>query len=232
MKYINILNVKNLRNKLKLLVLEDDQFISEQIQTYFELNDHKVDVFYDGESLLQNAILESYDMFLFDINTPKKNGIDTLKAIRTEGINTPAMFLTAMSDIDFVKDGYSAGCNDYVRKPFNLDEVELRIIQLLHQNNQAIQIDDEYSFDTSKMELLYKNSIVELSTTQKDFIYLLIKNIGTIVPQNIIINYIWDEKDVCDNTLRTHIKKLRAKLKNNFIINIRNSGYKIEKYLK
>ena len=217
---------------MKLLVLEDDKFICEQIQTYFELNDHKVDVFYDGESLLQNAILDSYDIFLFDINTPKKNGIDTLKSIRTEGIHTPAIFLTAMSDIDFVKQGYEAGCNDYVRKPFNLDEVELRIIQLLHKDIETIKLDTEYSFDISKMELLYKENIVDLSITQKDFLYLLIKNIGSIVPPHIIIDYIWDEKDVCDNTLRTHIKKLRSKLKNNFIINVRNSGYKIEKYIK
>jgi len=214
---------------MKLLVLEDDQFICEQIQTYFELNDHKVDIFYDGESLLQNAFLSSYDMFLFDINTPKKNGIDTLKEIRNEGINTPAMFLTAMSDIDFVKKGYAAGCNDYVRKPFNLDEVELRIIQLLHKNIETIKIDEDYSFNTLKMKLLYKDDLVDLSITQKDFIYLLTKNIGSIVPPDIIIDYIWDDKDVCDNTLRTHIKKLRAKLKNNFIINVRNSGYKIEK---
>ncbi|MEA2018040.1 MAG: response regulator transcription factor [Campylobacterota bacterium] len=216
---------------MKLLVLEDDQFICEQIQTYFELNDHKVDIFNDGETLLENAILDSYDLFLLDINTPKKNGIDTLKMIRSEGINTPAIFLTAMSDIDFVKKGYEAGCNDYVRKPFNLDEVELRITQLLHKNNKIIKIDKNYRFNTTKMELFYNDTIVNLSLTQKDFIYLLIKNIGSIVPPDIIIDYIWDEKYICDNTLRTHIKKLRAKLKNNFIINVRNSGYKIEKYI-
>lgn len=215
---------------MKILVLEDDEFICEQIQTYFELNDHKVDVFYDGETLLEEAILDSYDILLFDINTPKKNGIETLKEIRNQDINTPAIFLTAMSDIDFVKQGYSAGCNDYVRKPFNLDEVNLRIIQLLHKDNQHIKIDDDYSFDISKMELVYQDKIVELSTSQKDFLYILIKNIGSVIPPSIIIDYIWDDKTVCDNTLRTHIKKLRAKLKNNFIINVRNSGYKIAKY--
>ena len=211
-------------------MLEDDVFICDQIKTYFELNDHIVDVYNNGEALLHNALLDFYDIFLFDINTPKKNGLETLDYIRRDGINTPAIFLTALSDLEFVKKGYEVGCNDYVRKPFSLEEVELRIIQLLHKNSNNVSIDKEYSFDISKMQLFYNNNIVDLTVAQKDLLYILIKNIDTIVPPDIIKNYVWEDKDVCDNTLRTQIKKLRAKLKNNFITNIRNSGYKIEKY--
>jgi len=214
---------------VKLLVLEDDEFICEQIQTYFELNNHTVETYYDGESLLDNAILEDFDIFLFDINTPKKNGIETLSEIRAENINTPAIFLTALGEIEFVKQGYDAGCNDYVRKPFNLEELELRIIQLLHKNVSTVKIDENYSFDTAKMVLYYKEKTIELSNLQKNLLYILIKNIGTIVPTDTIIDYVWNDKDICNNTLRTQIKKLRLKLETNFIINIRNSGYKIEK---
>lgn len=154
---------------MKLLVLEDDEFICEQIQTYFELNNHTVETYYDGESLLGNAILEDFDIFLFDINTPKKNGIETLSEIRAENINTPAIFLTALGEIEFVKQGYDAGCNDYVRKPFNLEELELRIMQLLHKNVSTVKIDENYSFDTAKMELYYKEKTIELSNLQKTF---------------------------------------------------------------
>lgn len=214
---------------MKLLVLEDDTFICEQIQTYFELNNHTVETYYDGLTLLENAILEDFDIFLFDINTPRKNGIETLKEIRKEDIDTPAIFLTALGEIEFVKQGYDAGCNDYVRKPFNLEEVELRIMKLLHQSGSKVKIDNEYSFDTSKMELYWNDKSIELSILQQNLLYILVKNIGSIVPTNTIIDYVWNDKDVCNNTLRTQIKKLRLKLKNNFIINVRNSGYKIEK---
>jgi len=214
---------------VKLLVLEDDTFICEQIQTYFELNNHTVETYHDGESLLENAILADFDIFLFDINTPKKNGIETLQEIRKENITTPAIFLTALGEIEFVKQGYNAGCNDYVRKPFNLEEVELRIIQLLHKNISKVQINDKYSFDTAKMELYLNENIVELSILQKNLLYILIKNIGSVVPPSTIIDYVWNDKNVCNNTLRTQIKKLRLKLENNFIVNVRNSGYKIEK---
>ena len=80
---------------MKLLVLEDDDFISQQIKTYFELNNHIVDIYNNGETLLNDAILESYDIFLFDINTPKKNGLDTLKQIRDDNIQTPAIFFNS-----------------------------------------------------------------------------------------------------------------------------------------
>ena len=211
---------------MKILLLEDDEFICKQIQTYFELNDHIVDTFNDGESLLDEAILEHYDIFLFDINTPKKNGIETLESIRKSGIDTPAIFLTAMSDMEFVKKGYAAGCNDYVRKPFNLEEVELRVMKLTTKNLETIvQITPNYKFNLSKMQLLYQNNTVNLNQKEKDILYILLKNRTEAVNPNIIIDYVWNDINVCNNTLRTQIKKLRIKLKENFISTIRNSGY-------
>lgn len=213
---------------MKILLLEDDDFICEQIKTYFELNDHFVDVYHDGEALLENALLDNFDIFLFDINTPKKNGLETLAEIRKTNTATPSIFLTALSDIEFVKKGYNAGCNDYVRKPFNIEELELRIMQLVHKNSQnIIKIDRNYNFDMSHMELAFDDIPVSLNVQEKNLIYILLKNKGTVVPPETIKDYVWEDKSVCDNTLRTKIKKLRSKLKNNFIQNVRNLGYKI-----
>ena len=215
---------------MKILLLEDDEFICEQVKNYFELDGHDVDFFNDGEELLDNAVLDIYDIFLFDINTPKKDGFETLTYIRQKGISTPAMFLTAMSDIEHVKKGYDIGCSDYIRKPFILEEVELRINQILYpNNNMKVKISHEYEFDLSNMRLFYKEIEVAVNKHERALLYILVKNLGNIVTPYVIKDYVWEDKDVCDNTLRTQIKKLRAKLKENFIINIRNSGYKIEK---
>ncbi|QKJ22996.1 response regulator transcription factor [Poseidonibacter lekithochrous] len=216
---------------MKILLLEDDNFICESIKSYFELDGNKVDFFNDGEELLDNAILTNYDIFLFDINTPKKNGFETLKAIRDDGISTPAIYLTAQSDIEHVKQGYALGCSDYVRKPFILDELELRINQILHKDldSDNVKITESYSFNLCSMQLAFEGESIDLKQQEKDLLYILVKNIGNIVSPSIIKDYVWDEKDVCDNTLRTQIKKIRTKLKENFIVNIRNSGYKIEK---
>lgn len=217
---------------MKILLLEDDTFICESIKSYFELDGNKVDFYHDGEELLDNAILSNYDIFLLDINTPKKNGFETLKAIRQEGINTPAIYLTAQSDIEHVKEGYALGCSDYVRKPFILDELELRINKIVHKDIDCddIKLSDNYIFNLSNMQLFYNGNPIDLKQHERNLLYLLVKNIGTILSPSVIKDYVWDDKDVCDNTLRTQIKKIRAKLKDNFIINVRNAGYKIEKY--
>jgi DNA-binding response OmpR family regulator len=214
---------------MKILILEDDEFISNQIKTYFELNEHSVEVYNNGETLLNSAILSSFDIFLFDINTPKINGIDTLKIIRDDNINTPAIFLTALSDISDMKLAYNVGCNDYIKKPFNLEEVELRINQLIHKNNiKLIKIYENYTFDVKNMNLKYQKNEVNLNHKEKALIYILVKNIPNVVESDQIINYVWDNKFICNNTLRTHIKKIRLKLKDNFIENIKNVGYKIK----
>lgn len=216
---------------MKILLLEDDDFICEQVKEYFELDGNRVDYFNDGEALLDNAILENYDVFLLDINTPKKNGLETLEIIRNRGITTPAIYLTAQSDIEHVKRGYAVGCNDYVRKPFNYEELELRIQQQIHKTiDSQVTINEYYSFDLSAMQLYFKEEQVALTVAEKNLLYILVKNMGSVISPVTIKDYVWEEKDVCDNTLRTQIKKLRAKLKENFIVNIRNSGYKIEKY--
>ncbi|WP_298753172.1 response regulator transcription factor [uncultured Arcobacter sp.] len=217
---------------MKLLLLEDDEFICQSIKNYFELDGNKVDYYLDGESLLENAILENYDIFLFDINTPKKNGFETLKNIREDGIKTPAIYITAQNDISHVQKAYSLGCNDYIRKPFILEELELRINQILYKTmgEEDIKLTKNYKFNLHTMQLFFKNNPVDLSQQEKELLYILVKNIGTIMNPEIIKYYVWDGSDICDNTLRTKIKKIRGKLEENFIINIRNSGYKIEKY--
>lgn len=217
---------------MKILLLEDDMFICESIKSYFELDGNKVDFFNDGEELLDNAILLNYDIFLFDINTPKKNGFETLEEIRKQDISTPTIYLTAQSDIEHIKKGYELGCNDYIRKPFIFQELELRINQILNKNSNTntIKISPSYSYNINSMNLYFDKKIIDLSLQEKNLLYILVKNMGTIVSSSDIKDYVWDEKDVCDNTLRTQIKKLRTKIEDNFILNVRNAGYKIEKY--
>ncbi|PLY06683.1 MAG: DNA-binding response regulator [Arcobacter sp.] len=154
----------------------------------------------------------------------------TLREIRKIS-STPAIYLTAMNDLDHVKEGYKAGCNDYVRKPFLFEELELRINQLIHNEcMDNISINENYSYNLCNMQLFYKNKSIDLNGQEKELLYILVKNIGNTINPDIIKDYVWEEKNICDNTLRTTIKKLRSKLEDNFITNVRNVGYKIEKY--
>lgn len=218
---------------MKLLILEDDRFIRDEIETYFKMKGHEVSGYENADELFDDMNLENYDILLLDINLPGFNGFDTLKELRKFNINTPVIFITSMSEIDYVKEAYSLGCNDYIRKPFYFEELELRINKLLLKNSSSniIVLNNTYKFDITKLELIdNEDNEIELSKNEKNLIFLLIKNAPHIVSYDTIIEYVWQAKPINSNTLRTQIKKLRAKLKHNFIINIRGSGYKIEKY--
>ena len=221
---------------MKILILEDDDFIRDEVKTYFEMKNHTVDGYSNADELFENESLGSYDIFLFDINMPGANGFETLKELRSFNINTPVIFITSMSDIDYVKEAFSLGCNDYVRKPFYFEELELRINNLLLKNNSLeniIPLNDIYSFDINKMELIDSDkNEVELNKNEKNLIFLLVKNLSHTVSYDKIIEYVWHDKPINSNTLRTQIKKLRSKLKKDFIVNIRGLGYKINRYDK
>jgi DNA-binding response OmpR family regulator len=213
---------------MKILLLEDDQLIAEQIINYFELFDHKVTHYDNGMTLVENANPSAYDIMLLDINTPGLSGLEVLKELRAYSISTPAIFVTAMSDLDHLKQAYTLGCNDYVRKPFDIEELEIRIEHLIKQDcSHLINITSLYAFNMKMEKLYYKGNEVHINTKERAFLYLLLRHKNNIVSKESIHNYVWEDKPISENTLRTMIKKLRDKLDENFIISHRGSGYKI-----
>jgi len=216
---------------LKIILLEDDELIAEEIKLYFEIKNCSVECYLNGEELLENANIYSTDIFLLDINMPIKNGIETLEEIRAMGVNTPAIFLTSMSDISTIKLGFKVGCSDYMRKPFHFEELELRINKLVLENSsKKVQLGPNQFYDTTSIELYENEKIIDFTENEKNLIYYLVKNLNHVVNSSTLMDYVWDDKIVNSNTLRTLIKKIRSKLSYDFIQNIRGSGYKIENY--
>ena len=213
---------------MKIAVVEDDQFIAQEIESYFKLKNRVVTLFFDGLDFLNDDRVGSFDIILLDINIPKMDGIDTFKELREFNIDTPVIFLTSVSDIDCIKKAYSLGCNDYIRKPFYFEELEIKIDKILGISNKCIEIDSEYSFDLDLLVLKFNKKEVEINEKERRLLYQLIKNRGNSVSSEVLIDYVWDDKFINKNTLRTQIRKLRAKVKNDFIKNIRGFGYKIE----
>ncbi len=214
---------------MKIAILEDDEFIANEIKIYFSNKNAKVLCFHNGDGLLNYASLASFDIFLLDIDMPHQNGIEILKQIRSLNIKTPAIFVTSMSDIDYVKKAFNAGCNDYIRKPFYFEELELRINKLLNLcYDKACRLSKIHNFFPNTLILKENEKPIDLSDNERRLIYILVKNAGHFVSSEFLLEYIWEDKNVDANTLRTQIKKLRHKLKSNFIINSRGYGYKIE----
>lgn len=213
---------------MKIALLEDDKIIAEQIADYFKTNNHSVICFGDGESFLYAEEIISTDIFLLDINTPKLSGLEVLKEVKRFNFTQPIIFITAMSDISYIKEAFGGGASDYIKKPFLFEELELRIHRLLHNSNRTIYFNG-FEFNFSNMKLFFGPNEIELSDLEKKLIYTLARNIGNFISSQMLIDYVWDDGAICENTLRTKIKRLREKLGKDIIKNSRNMGYKIEK---
>jgi DNA-binding response OmpR family regulator len=213
---------------MKILLVEDDEFIGDSIKDYFEFQGNKVDYFSNPKKALNTIHPLYYDIFLFDVNMKEMSGFELYKELKRY-VQVPVIFITAYSDIAHIEEAFDIGASDYIKKPFDFKELELRIKRLLFKNTSCIKINKDYKFDLRKLKLFYKDNEVELTPNEKYFLELLFQNINQVVSSEIIKDYIWEDKSICDNTLRTQVKKLRAKLKDNFIKNVRGSGYKIER---
>jgi len=213
---------------MKILLVEDDEFIGESIKDYFEMQGNKVDYFSNPKTAIENIYPNHYDIFLFDINMEGMNGFSLYEELKKYS-DTPVIFITAYSDVDHLEEAFNLGAADYIKKPFEFKELELRIKKLLFNKTSCIHVGENYKFDLKKLKLFYQNEEVELTPNEKYFLELLFQNIGQVVDSETIKDYIWEDKVVCDNTLRTQVKKLRSKLKENFIKNVRGTGYKIER---
>ena len=214
---------------MKILLVEDDTFIGESIKDYFELQGNRVDYYSSPVKALEEIYPSNYDVFLIDINMPGMNGYEFYKELKNYASDVPVIFITAYSDIDHIEEAFDIGAADYIKKPFDLKELELRIKRLVFKKTNDIKINENYRFDLNKLKLFYNDEEVELTQNEKYFLEILVKNIGQVVDNETLKDYVWDGKDICSNTIRTHVKKLRNKLKENFIKNVRGSGYKIEK---
>ncbi|QCT94369.1 response regulator transcription factor [Caminibacter mediatlanticus TB-2] len=214
---------------MKILVVEDDIFIGESIKDYFELQGNRVDYYSSPLKALEEIYPSNYDIFLIDINMPEMNGYEFYNELKNYASDVPVIFITAYSDIEHIEKAFDLGAADYIKKPFELKELELRVKRLVFKKTNCVEITENYKFDLGKLKLFYKNKEVDLTQNEKYFLELLVKNIGQVVDTTTLRDYVWDGKDICNNTIRTHVKKLRSKLKENFIKNVRGSGYKIEK---
>ncbi|WP_200762621.1 response regulator transcription factor [Nitrosophilus alvini] len=215
---------------MKILLLEDDHLLRKHISKYLELKGHKVDSFADGEELLENANLYDYDFFILDINVPNFSGFDILEYIKGKHLDTPVIFISALVGIDDIKKAFKLGCSDYLKKPFELAELEIRMENILskfHRENRIKFADNlEYDFDN---KILYKNGKeIILSKKQNDIMNILLKNRGKVVPFETIADYVWGDTSIDYRTISSHLRDIRKQIGSDVVKNVRGVGYIIK----
>ncbi|EAK0811671.1 response regulator transcription factor [Campylobacter lari] len=219
----------------KILLLEDDLSLNEIINEALSDEGFKVSCVYDAQEALEKAYEENFDLWIFDVKVPKGNGFEVLKELRESAKKTPAIFLTSLSMLDDVKQGFLSGCDDYIKKPFDVDELIIRVKNIIkrnfsHQKEDLILLSSSknISFDPINKTLYQNEEIINLTNKEKELLALLLKKRPHFVNIETIFDEIWslDEEPVI-MSLRVYIKNLRKILGKDLIINQRNIGYAI-----
>ena len=219
---------------MKILLLEDDIALSDIMSEYLEDNNFELDLVYDGEEALESAYESQYDLYIFDVNVPAIKGFDLLQTLRESGDTTPTIFVTSLNDIDDVSKGFESGADDYLKKPFELAELLLRIKNIqkrsfTQQRSTIIHIDKTITFDI-ETELLYTGE-ESVSLPQKELKLLkhFLKHPNEIITFESLNEVLWDyDETPSSESLRAHIKNLRKHLTKDKIQNLRGLGYRFE----
>ena len=216
----------------KILILEDDDLFASTLEDFLSDEGFEVDIAKDGEECLELNFKKNYDLYIFDINVPKINGLDLLEQLRQSDDNTPTIFLTSYKDKDTLHDAFLKGCDDYLKKPADLDELILRIKALLKRNKKqfkVIDLSNNFTFNPSTKRV-YENEVdLNLPIKVLDLIELFLENKGEIVTKNMIISKLWTtQEEYSEGSIRVYINHIKKLLGKESILNIKGIGYKIE----
>jgi len=217
---------------MRVLLLEDDYLYRVTIQDFLEANGYEVDDYDDGEEALDAIYSNAYALLLLDIRVPSMDGYEILKDIRANGIKTPVIMLTSLTDIQNLSLGYELGCSDYLRKPFELKELRYRVEYIIKTHNfksseDVVELSEVYSFDTKAKTLLKNRQSVELGKHGVDLVSFLVQNRGNYISLETLKDVVWEGKDISYADIRMCVKRVREKCDKDFISNKKLVGYKI-----
>ena len=212
---------------MHILLLEDDVILQEIIEEFLVENGYRVTAFYDGEKAL-NAIGEShYDLLLLDVNVPSINGFEILEYLREIGNTTPAIYITSLSGIGDLKKGFDLGAEDYLKKPFDLEELQVRIEHIARRMHLQEEIDlDGMKFIPKAHQIQIGEETVEIRQKEAQILEYFVRNQGKIISYEEIIENVWgNEHPPTYATIRTYIKNLRKIFDKSYFCNIKGEGY-------
>lgn len=217
---------------MKILLLEDDTLLNEIIEEFLEELGYEVVSTFDGEEALEAIYEDSFDLLLLDVNVPTLNGFDLLKRLKESLIDIPTIYITSLHTSKDMEKGFDSGADDYIKKPFHLSELKLRInnIKRLRQieSSGIANLSNEISYNYDTKYITVGEVQTHLSKTEaKVFEYFLKNRDKSLSIEEIALNnWVYDEVPT-DTTIRTYIKNLRKILGRDRITNIKGVGYKL-----
>lgn len=220
----------------KILLAEDDENLGMLLSEYLQAKGYATDLMPNGEEAYNAFVAKKYDICIFDVMMPKKDGFTLAKEIRMLNAEVPIIFLTAKTMKEDILQGFKVGADDYLAKPFSMEELLLRIEAILRRTigasvTQEVYVLGKFKFDTQKQQLIKGDKVIKLTTKESELLKLLCANANKVLERNIALKTIWvDDNYFNARSMDVYITKLRKHLKDDptvEIINVHGKGYKL-----
>ena len=235
--YYHSLLIQKTMGKTRILLAEDDENLGSLLKEYLNAKGYETELFSDGNKAYRGFIKEYFDICLLDVMMPEKDGFTLAKEIRQINSDMPILFLTAKSMKEDILEGFSIGADDYITKPFSMEELMYRIEAILRRINQDTARENKifqvglYLFDTQNQLLKKGNKKKKLTTKESELLKLLCNNMNKVLERNFTLRTIWiDDNYFNARSMDVYITKLRKYLKDDpaiQIINVHGKGFKL-----
>jgi len=217
-----------------ILLLEDDIQLNETVKQFLELKGYEVYAAYDGLKAEEISYEKHIDLMLLDVKVPHVSGFDFLKNVRSEGKETPAIFITSLNSVEDVEKGFALGCDDYIRKPFALKELLVRVESLLKRSfgthEPKVDLGDELLFDIKELVLTHHDDKIGLKTKELKLLALFLQHPNELLEYEKINEALWEyDEEPSSGSLRTYIKRIRGAIGKEKVETIKNIGYRFVK---
>lgn len=225
-----------MEKEYKILLTEDDENLGMLLREYLIAKGYETDLMPDGEAGYEAFMSKKYDVCIFDVMMPKKDGFTLAKEIRMVNTEVPIIFLTAKSMKEDIFQGFKIGADDYLTKPFSMEELLFRIEAILRRIKGTLASQDvfqigKFKFDTQKQQLSDGDQVVKLTTKESELLKLLCNNANKVLERNFALKTIWvDDNYFNARSMDVYITKLRKHLKDDTsveILNVHGKGYKL-----
>ena len=214
---------------MNILLMEDDAVLSDILLDYLR-ESWNVDYAYSSKELYEHLESKQYDLFIFDINVPGKNGLEVLEELRGFSDTTPTIFITAYTDTNYLQKAFDIGAHDYIKKPFELEELNARILntkKLFHiDSDESIEISKDIFFLANAQQVKKSGEIISLATKDTLLLSYFLNNKERLISSEELTQNIWDFDSLpSDATLRSHIRTIREIIGKDKIQTVRGQGY-------
>lgn len=218
-------------SKATILLLEDDVPLSDTIRQFLEHFGYRVWVAYDAIHAKEILYEQAIDLMLLDVKVPHQNGFAFLTESRANGDTTPAIFITSLNSVDDVTQGFNSGCDDYIRKPFALKELEVRIEGVLKRyfgtHSEELDLGKGYRFNIKGLFLSHNAERIALKTKEVNLLALFLKHPNELLRYEQIFDALWGyDEEPSHGSLRAYITTLRHQLGKERFITVKHEGYR------